>query len=132
MCIQVNFSQDTIICLHIFTNMIHTNMIHTNMIQIFTYIYKYVCLHIFTEYNDNTLQYDIALLRLASPTFYTSYIQPACMPLQGVDIPVGTECVITGWGNVQEGGYGKCYREVVHNIHLKQFNIIRLAVFIYK
>ncbi|XP_071959544.1 uncharacterized protein [Antedon mediterranea] len=48
------------------------------------------------EYNPTTLTNDIALLRLAKPVDYNSFIQPACY---GEDFEAGTECAIAGWGS---------------------------------
>jgi len=53
------------------------------------------------EYNDNTYENDISLVKLAGEVPYSDYIQPACLPSQGSEIPVGTECWITGWGETQ-------------------------------
>jgi len=53
------------------------------------------------QYDDNTYENDITLLKLAGEAVYTAYIQPACLPSQGVQIPVGTNCWISGWGETQ-------------------------------
>merc|ERR1712136_524862 len=53
------------------------------------------------QYDDSTYENDITLLKLAGEAVYTAYIQPACLPTQGVQIPVGTNCWITGWGETQ-------------------------------
>merc|ERR1712136_595265 len=53
------------------------------------------------QYDDDTYENDITLLKLAGEAVYTAYIQPACLPTQGVQIPVGTNCWITGWGETQ-------------------------------
>jgi len=53
------------------------------------------------EYNRYTMDNDIALLKLAGEVVFTDYIQPVCLPTQGLQVPVGTECWITGWGETE-------------------------------
>lgn len=48
---------------------------------------------------------DVALLFLESPVKFTDKVQPVCLPKQGEEIPVGKQCVVTGWGST--GGEGK-------------------------
>ncbi|XP_044160576.1 serine protease 27-like [Bufo gargarizans] len=45
---------------------------------------------------------DIALVKLESPVNFTDFILPVCLPSQAVQLPEGTLCWTTGWGNVQE------------------------------
>uniref|UniRef100_A0A8C4S2L8 Suppressor of tumorigenicity 14 protein homolog n=2 Tax=Erpetoichthys calabaricus TaxID=27687 RepID=A0A8C4S2L8_ERPCA len=56
------------------------------------------------RYNDVSLDYDIALLKLDSPVVYNNYIQSICLPSATHIFPVGQSCFITGWGILQEGG----------------------------
>ncbi|XP_077188461.1 transmembrane protease serine 9 [Paroedura picta] len=55
-------------------------------------------------YNVYTLDYDVALLELASPLRYTSNIKPICMPDSSHVFGQGARCFITGWGSTKEGG----------------------------
>jgi len=45
---------------------------------------------------------DIAMLKLASPILFNSYVQPICLPSK--DVAVGTKCYITGWGKTNPNG----------------------------
>jgi len=52
------------------------------------------------NYNDRTLENDIALLKLDSPLDFTSNsVRPICIPSNSA--PVETNCVITGWGETE-------------------------------
>ncbi|XP_073502341.1 uncharacterized protein [Phyllobates terribilis] len=42
---------------------------------------------------------DMALLQLASPATYNSYIQPVTLPYQDQEFAKGKVCWLTGWGN---------------------------------
>jgi len=53
------------------------------------------------DYNDDTMANDISLLKLAGEAVFTTYIQPVCLPTQASQVPVGTTCWITGWGETQ-------------------------------
>uniref|UniRef100_A0A8D2F9H5 Transmembrane serine protease 9 n=1 Tax=Theropithecus gelada TaxID=9565 RepID=A0A8D2F9H5_THEGE len=54
-------------------------------------------------YNPGILDFDLAVLELASPLAFNKYIQPVCLPLAIQKFPVGRKCMISGWGNMQEG-----------------------------
>uniref|UniRef100_A0A8C8Z2H1 Transmembrane serine protease 9 n=1 Tax=Prolemur simus TaxID=1328070 RepID=A0A8C8Z2H1_PROSS len=58
-------------------------------------------------YNPGTLDFDLAVLELASPVVFNKYIQPVCLPLAIQKFPVGRTCMISGWGNTQEGNATK-------------------------
>uniref|UniRef100_A0A663F8V0 Peptidase S1 domain-containing protein n=1 Tax=Aquila chrysaetos chrysaetos TaxID=223781 RepID=A0A663F8V0_AQUCH len=49
------------------------------------------------------LDFDVAILELARPLVFSKYIQPVCLPLAVQKFPVGKKCIISGWGNLQEG-----------------------------
>jgi len=55
------------------------------------------------NYNSQTIDHDIALLRLETPVTFTDKIQPACLPGGRVD-EESTKGVVTGWGATQENG----------------------------
>lgn len=46
---------------------------------------------------------DIALIKLAEPIAFTNEISPACMP-NGRKITNGDKLMVTGWGDLVEGG----------------------------
>ncbi|POI27876.1 hypothetical protein CIB84_008375, partial [Bambusicola thoracicus] len=54
-------------------------------------------------FNPILLDFDVALLELARPLVFNKYIQPICLPLAVQKFPVGKKCIISGWGNLQEG-----------------------------
>ena len=45
--------------------------------------------------------WDIAVVRLNTPLTFNDYVQPACLP--STPVPVGTECVLTGFGRTESG-----------------------------
>ncbi|KYO34482.1 transmembrane protease serine 9 isoform A [Alligator mississippiensis] len=59
------------------------------------------------SYNPIILDFDVAVLELASPLLFNKYIQPVCLPLAVQKFPVGKKCMISGWGNIQEGNITK-------------------------
>lgn len=55
------------------------------------------------QYNPGILDFDAAILELARPLDFNKFIQPVCLPLAIQKFPVGRKCMISGWGNTQEG-----------------------------
>ncbi|XP_076977350.1 transmembrane protease serine 9 [Tamandua tetradactyla] len=58
-------------------------------------------------FNPGSLDFDLAVLELAEPLRFNKYIQPVCLPLAIQKFPVGRRCMISGWGNTQEGNATK-------------------------
>ncbi|NWH70294.1 TMPS9 protease, partial [Piaya cayana] len=58
-------------------------------------------------FNPLFLDFDVALLELERPLVFNKYIQPICLPLAGEKFPVGKKCIISGWGDLQEGNVTK-------------------------
>ena len=56
------------------------------------------------DYKLGSYDADIALVKLASPVTYNSFIKPVCLPDQGQNEVIGENCTVTGWGRLQEGG----------------------------
>ncbi|XP_067849148.1 suppressor of tumorigenicity 14 protein-like [Heptranchias perlo] len=56
------------------------------------------------QFDNITMDYDIALLELAAPVTYNNYIQPVCLPSASHVFPANRKCYITGWGLLQEDG----------------------------
>jgi len=48
------------------------------------------------------LNNDIAVIELQTPIKFNKYVQPLCLPDK--DVPVGTQCYITGWGKIHPRG----------------------------
>ncbi|XP_074834435.1 transmembrane protease serine 9 [Carettochelys insculpta] len=59
------------------------------------------------SYNPVILDFDVAVLELARPLHFNKHIQPVCLPFAAQKFPVGTKCMISGWGNVREGNITK-------------------------
>ncbi|KAL7373037.1 hypothetical protein ABVT39_026157 [Epinephelus coioides] len=55
------------------------------------------------DYDSNTFNNDIALLRLSSPVTFTDYIRPVCLAASDSVFNSGTDSWVTGWGAVEEG-----------------------------
>ncbi|XP_036391204.1 uncharacterized protein LOC118782065 [Megalops cyprinoides] len=55
------------------------------------------------DYDSNTFDNDIALVKLASPVNFTDFIRPVCLAASNSSFYNGTESWITGWGNINEG-----------------------------
>lgn len=56
------------------------------------------------DYNSDTSNNDIALLRLSSPVQFTDYIRPVCLAANGSVFNNATDSWVTGFGNINEGG----------------------------
>lgn len=57
------------------------------------------------DYNSDTNDNDICLLKLSSPVTFTKYILPVCLAAPDSTFHDGTDSWVTGWGNVRfQGG----------------------------
>jgi len=54
-------------------------------------------------YSSKTQDFDVSVLKLASPVTFSEYIRPVCMPSSSFN-PVGKMATVTGWGRTTEGG----------------------------
>jgi len=54
-------------------------------------------------YNDNTMEWDLAMVKLSSPVDMTDCVGAVCLPT-GADVKPGAKCWITGWGTLSSGG----------------------------
>ncbi|GAB6033673.1 hypothetical protein CHUAL_013731 [Chamberlinius hualienensis] len=50
------------------------------------------------DYDPETVDNDVALLKLSSPILWTKYVQLACLPKASSALPQDRLCVILGWG----------------------------------
>ena len=50
------------------------------------------------------IENDIALALLAFPVNFSASIQPVCLPEKAFMVQAGTECWVTGWGQLKEDG----------------------------
>lgn len=60
------------------------------------------------NYNPDTTENDIAILKLSSPFTFNTYVNKIVIPAQGstTGTASGTNLVATGWGATSEGGNG--------------------------
>ncbi|XP_031152581.1 transmembrane protease serine 13a [Sander lucioperca] len=74
------------------------------------YLVKTILLN--ENYNSQTNDQDIALLRLRSPVVFDDKVQPACLPAFDQEIPPGTKCWISGFG-ITKAGSGIVSRDLM-------------------
>ncbi|XP_055726711.1 transmembrane protease serine 13-like [Salvelinus fontinalis] len=55
------------------------------------------------SYDDNTNNYDIALLKLTHYIDYSNSIQPVCLPAYDKTVSPGTKCWTSGFGTTEQG-----------------------------
>lgn len=55
------------------------------------------------NFDQNTYNHDIALLKLRKPVSFTKNIKPVCLPTETID-PSGKTGIAVGWGRTSEGG----------------------------
>uniref|UniRef100_A0A3P9J8S8 Peptidase S1 domain-containing protein n=1 Tax=Oryzias latipes TaxID=8090 RepID=A0A3P9J8S8_ORYLA len=76
-------------------------------------LYLHVCLFststsgviiVHENYNKQTQDNDVSLLKLASPVTFNDYISPVCLAEQGSNFPSGTTVWVTGFGTLSSGG----------------------------
>lgn len=48
--------------------------------------------------NSKNKYNDIGLIILSENVAYSDYIQPICLPLNNIDLPIGTYLYVSGWG----------------------------------
>uniref|UniRef100_A0A7N4V1T0 chymotrypsin n=1 Tax=Sarcophilus harrisii TaxID=9305 RepID=A0A7N4V1T0_SARHA len=53
------------------------------------------------NYDPDTFNNDITLLKLATPAHFQKNVSPVCLPSASDDFPDGTTCVTTGWGRTK-------------------------------
>uniref|UniRef100_A0A3Q3ATS6 Transmembrane serine protease 6 n=1 Tax=Kryptolebias marmoratus TaxID=37003 RepID=A0A3Q3ATS6_KRYMA len=63
-------------------------------------------IHLHQYYDDESHDYDLALLKLDRPayTLLTGHSRPACLPPPTHQLEPGLLCWVTGWGALREGG----------------------------
>lgn len=54
------------------------------------------------QFNPKTFNNDIALVELSSPVLLSERVTPVCLP-SDMEPPVGTPCLVAGWGSLYEG-----------------------------
>jgi len=56
------------------------------------------------KWDANTYDNDIALLELEDLLFLNRRIKPICLPSQGEQFPLSSQCFVAGWGRLSDGG----------------------------
>jgi secreted trypsin-like serine protease len=56
------------------------------------------------NWSGRTLDYDIALFKLAKPVMFNKYVKPACLPEKELAPNTKSKCYITGWGKTRHPG----------------------------
>lgn len=60
-------------------------------------------IHMHSNYNDVTLENDIALIRLETSVTYTDYVRPICLPQTSNEtFESHIECYTSGWGGLDD------------------------------
>ncbi|XP_069826380.1 transmembrane protease serine 12 [Dendropsophus ebraccatus] len=56
------------------------------------------------NFDQQTMNNDLALLELVNPVTYTDYILPVCLATQELQVDPLSQCFISGWGTTSAGG----------------------------
>ncbi|XP_021241473.1 transmembrane protease serine 6 isoform X1 [Numida meleagris] len=67
--------------------------------------FKVIRLFLHPYYEEDSHDYDVALLQLDHPVITSPFIQPICLPATSHLFEPGLHCWITGWGALKEGGH---------------------------
>ncbi|KFO95039.1 Suppressor of tumorigenicity 14 protein, partial [Calypte anna] len=54
------------------------------------------------QYDQSISDYDIALLEMETPVFFSELVQPICLPSTSRVFAYGSACYVTGWGAITE------------------------------
>uniref|UniRef100_A0A8B9FE07 Peptidase S1 domain-containing protein n=1 Tax=Amazona collaria TaxID=241587 RepID=A0A8B9FE07_9PSIT len=57
------------------------------------------------QYDHSISDYDIALLEMETPVFFSELVQPICLPSTSRVFVYGTVCYVTGWGAIKENSH---------------------------
>ncbi|NXM32636.1 ST14 protein, partial [Oxyruncus cristatus] len=57
------------------------------------------------QYDQSISDYDIALLEMEMPVFFSELVQPICLPSTSRVFLYGTVCYVTGWGAIKENSH---------------------------
>lgn len=61
-------------------------------------------------HEEDSHDYDVALLQLDHPVVRSPAVHPVCLPARSHFFEPGLHCWITGWGALREGGERACAR----------------------
>lgn len=65
------------------------------------------------QYNDNTLDFDLAIFQVSVAFEYGPGVGPIALPTVNQEVPDGAEAKISGWGSLSEGGASPNQLQVV-------------------
>jgi trypsin len=68
------------------------------------------------DYDSSDLTNDICLLKLKTPLEWTDFVQPIALPAPMEETEADTECTVTGWGTLSEGGLN--LPNVLHKVNV--------------
>nr|XP_015193557.1 PREDICTED: ovochymase-2 isoform X1 [Lepisosteus oculatus] len=71
---------------------------------------KRIILH--SSYNDSSLDYDVALLQLASSLVYNNYVRPVCLPNKTLEVEPSAFCTVSGWGGKIGGQWNSTLQQL--------------------
>ena len=61
------------------------------------------------DYNPDLIDYDLTLVKLATPVTLNDHVAPACFPSETDDLvttfPPDWTCIVSGWGSIDPEGY---------------------------
>ncbi|XP_066858502.1 suppressor of tumorigenicity 14 protein-like [Anser cygnoides] len=57
------------------------------------------------QYDQSISDYDIALLEMETPVFFSELVQPICLPSTSRVFLYGAVCYVTGWGAIKENSH---------------------------
>ncbi|KRY34988.1 Serine protease 30 [Trichinella spiralis] len=63
-----------------------------------------VLAYVSDNFDDVSMENDIAVLRLKVEIQHSEYISPVCLPKQNQKLPWGKMCFVSGWGLTRESG----------------------------
>ncbi|XP_072135244.1 chymotrypsinogen 2-like [Mobula birostris] len=53
------------------------------------------------KWNPSTINYDVSVVKLATPVQFNSHVSPVCLAAVSDNYPAGMMCVTTGWGRTR-------------------------------
>uniref|UniRef100_A0A803SS64 Peptidase S1 domain-containing protein n=1 Tax=Anolis carolinensis TaxID=28377 RepID=A0A803SS64_ANOCA len=80
------------------------------------------------HYDQYISDYDIALLEMEAPVFFTELVQPICLPSTPRVFIYGTVCYVTGWGAIKENTHNSFSFSLAKTLQEAKVKIINQSV----